>query len=86
MKWVVVLALLLFAVCATAEAVHFHPSMAPEPGCPLCMAAHSAAAPTQVSATPVLVRVLAPTESSEPQLLSRLFVPVASIRPPPPAV
>jgi hypothetical protein len=93
MKWAVVLGILVFAVFATAEAVHFHPSRvapgnssAPESGCSLCLAAHSAAAPTEVSATPVLAFVFAPAESSEPQLQSRLFVPVASIRPPPPAV
>jgi hypothetical protein len=91
MKWAVVLAVLLFAVLATAEVAHFHPvvsgaSSAPESHCSLCMASHSAAAPTQVSATPVLALLFAPAESSSPQLQSRLFVPVASIRPPPPAV
>jgi hypothetical protein len=91
MKWAVVLAVVLFAVLATAEIAHFHPvvsgaSSAPASHCPLCMAAHSAAAPTQVIATLVFALVFAPAESSEPQLLSRLFVPSTSIRPPPPAV
>jgi len=86
MKWVVVLAVLMFAVFATAEAVHIHPSAAPESHCSLCLAAHSAAAPTQASAAPVLALGFAPAESSEPQLQSRLFVSPASIRPPPPAV
>jgi hypothetical protein len=86
MKWMVVAAVLLFAVLATAEVVHFHPDTAPESHCSLCMSAHSAAAPTQVSATPVLAFVFAPVKPTEPQLQSRLFVPIASIRPPPPAV
>jgi hypothetical protein len=92
LKWAVILALLVFALFALAEAVHFHPgtlaqgsSNAPESGCPLCMAAHSAAAPIQVSATPVLALAFAPAYRSEPQLQSRLFVPIASIRPPPAA-
>src|SRR5271169_756984 len=85
-KWAVVFAVLLFAVFATAEATHFHPSTAQESGCSLCLATHLAAAPTGViSATPVLALVFAPAELSEPQLQSRLFVPVASIRPPPAA-
>jgi len=90
LKWAAVLAILVFGVFATAEVVHFHAralaqgsSSAPESGCSLCLAAHSAAAPTQPSATPVLALVFASAEASEPQLQSRLFVPVASIRPPP---
>ncbi len=90
MKWVAVLALLLLAVFATAEAVHFHASMltpgrsdAPEPGCSLCMAAHSATAPIEIRLAPILDSVFAPFVSSEPQLQSRLFLPVACIRPPP---
>jgi len=86
MKWAVVLAVLVFAVFATAEVVHIHPGKAPESHCSLCLAAHSAAAPAQVSAAPVLALIFAPAESSEPQLQSRLFVSPASIRPPPPAV
>jgi hypothetical protein len=86
MKWALVLAVLVFAVFATTEVVHIHPSAAPESHCSLCLAAHSAAAPAQVSAAPVLALVFALTESSEPQLQSRLFVSFASIRPPPPAV
>jgi hypothetical protein len=86
MKWAMVLAILLFAVFATIEVVHFHPVTTPESHCSLCMAAHSAAAPTQVSAAPELALVFAPAESSEPQLQSRLFVSPASIRPPPLAV
>ena len=86
MKWAVLLAVLMFFVFATAEVVHFHPVTTPESHCSLCMASHSAAAPTQVSAAPVLALIFAPAESAEPQLQSRLFVPSASIRPPPPAV
>jgi hypothetical protein len=86
MKWAVLLAVLMFAVFAIAEVVHFHPVTTPDSHCSLCMASHSAAAPTQVTATPVLTLVFAPAESSSPQLQSRLFVPIASIRPPPPAV
>jgi hypothetical protein len=85
-KWAVLLAILVFAVFATAEVVHFHPNLASDSGCPLCLAAHLAAAPTLVSPAPVLALVYAPAESSEPQLQSRLFVSPASIRPPPPAV
>jgi hypothetical protein len=86
MKWAVLLAVLVFAVFAIAEVVHFHSVTTPESQCSLCMAAHLAAAPTQVSAAPAPALVFAPAESSEPQLQSCLFVPVASIRPPPPAV
>jgi hypothetical protein len=86
MKFVVVLAVLLFAVFATTEVVHIHPGKAPESHCSLCLAAHSAAAPAQVSAAPVLALVFAPAESAEPQLQSRLFVSPASIRPPPPVM
>jgi len=93
MKWAVVLGILVFAVFATVEVVHFHSrtiaqgsANAPETGCSLCLAAHSAAAPTEVSAAPVLAFVFAPVEPAEPQLQSRRFVPIASIRPPPPAV
>jgi hypothetical protein len=86
MKRAVLLAVLMFVVFAIAEVVHFHPVTTPESHCSLCMAAHSAATPTQVSATPAPALVFAPAESSEPQLQSCLFVPVASIRPPPPAV
>lgn len=90
MKWIAALALLLLVVFATAEAVHFHASMltpggsnAPEPGCSLCMAAHSATAPIEISAVPILDSVFEPFVSSEPQPQSRLFLPVACIRPPP---
>jgi hypothetical protein len=47
-KWAVVIAVLLFAVFATAEATHFHPSTAQESGCSLCLATHLAATPTEV--------------------------------------
>lgn len=92
MKWAVVLTILVFAVIATAECVHFHPNLlaadssAPESHCPLCLTAHAAAAPTVISISPVLGLVFAPAEPSEPRLQSRLFVPAASIRPPPSAV
>ena len=90
MKWIAVIVLLLLAVFATAEAAHFHASMltpggshAPESGCSLCMAAHSATAPIEIRVAPILVSIFARFVSSEPQLQSRLFLPVACIRPPP---
>jgi hypothetical protein len=86
MKWAVLLGVLVFSVFAIAEVVHFHPVTTPESHCSLCMASHSAAAPTQVSTAPAPALVFAPAESPAPQLQSRLFVPSASIRPPPPAV
>jgi hypothetical protein len=85
MKLTVVFVLLVFAVSVTVEAAHFHPDTASETHCSLCLSAHSAPAPSQISTAPVLAQVLAPAESSEPQLQSRLFVPSASIRPPPAA-
>jgi hypothetical protein len=86
MKLMVLLAVLMFAVFAIAEVVHFHPVTTPELHCSLCMAAHSAASPTHVSAAPAPALVFAPAESSEPQLQSHLFVPSVSIRPPPSAL
>ncbi|HEU5400683.1 MAG TPA: hypothetical protein VFU86_04955 [Terriglobales bacterium] len=81
----VVLVLLVFT---SAEAVHAHTATSTdnprtESHCLLCVAGHSAAAPTQVSIAPIAFASLIFQSVSEPQLHSRLSVPSSFIRPPP---
>jgi len=81
----VVLVLLVFT---SAEAVHRHAAVnsdnpQAESHCLLCVAGHSAAAPTQTSIAPVAFASLIFQSASEPQLHSRLSIPSSFIRPPP---
>jgi hypothetical protein len=81
----VVLVLLVFT---SAEAVHAHRTTnkdnpRTESHCLLCVAGHSAAAPTQATIAPIAFASLIFQSASEPQLHSRLSLPSSFIRPPP---
>ncbi len=84
-RWAATFVVLALALFVTTQLVHIHAlgKSTNESHCSLCIAAHSAAAPTQASPTPVLLQTRTVQVASEPQPHSRLSVFSSFIRPPP---
>ncbi len=86
-KYTAALFVLLMAGFGFVQAVHVHDALvgqaSPPSHCSLCVAAHSAALITPVSAAPAQVADAVKIAVLEPQLQSRLHPALSNIRPPP---